>query len=229
MSVVKKITVGGVIQEGIGIGLNNLVSLLVAVLLWAITFWIPYLNVGTTIALSTIPIELSKGKIISPTFIFDAKYRKYMGEYFSLLGLMFLSILPAFFFMIIPAYVIAIGWSLAVYIMLDKGISPSEALIQSNKATYGYKWTIFFVNLILAMAYYVLIFVFALIPFLGAILIFAAYLVLLVAILGCSAVIYRDLTKNEADATPAELPAPEPPVITEPADETSDEDKWRGR
>jgi len=206
MNAVKKITVGGVIQEGIGIGLKNLLSLLVAVLLWFLTFWIPYLNVGTTIALSTIPIELSKGKIVSPTFIFDAKYRKYMGEYFSLLGLMFLSILPAFFFMVIPAYVIAIGWSLAIYIMLDKGVSPSEALIQSNKATYGYKWTIFFVNLVLIVAFYILFFIFALIPILGAILIVALYLVLMVALLGCSAVVYRELTKDET-AAPAELPA----------------------
>ena len=206
MNAVKKITVGGVIQEGIGIGLKNLVSLLVAVLLWFLTFWIPYLNVGTTIALSTIPIELSKGKIVSPTFIFDAKYRKYMGEYFSLLGLMFLSILPAFFFMVIPAYVIAIGWSLAVYIMLDKGVAPSEALMQSNKATYGYKWTIFFVYLVLIVAFYILFFIFALIPILGAILMVALYLVLMVAMLGCSAVMYRDLTKDET--TPVELPAP---------------------
>ena len=83
MSVVRKITVGGVIQEGVNIGIKNSLSLLGATLLWLITFWIPYLNVGTTIAINTIPIELSKGKVISPTFIFDAKYRRYMGEYFN--------------------------------------------------------------------------------------------------------------------------------------------------
>lgn len=42
-----------------------------ATVLWLLTIWIPYLNVGTTIAMATIPIELSKGKVISPLFIFD--------------------------------------------------------------------------------------------------------------------------------------------------------------
>jgi len=210
MNVVKKITVGGVLSEGIGIGLKNSISLLLATLLWLVTFWIPYLNVGTSIAMATIPIELSKGKIISPTFIFDAKYRKYMGEYFSLMGLMFMSIFPALFFMVVPAYVIAIGWSLAVYIMLDKGVSPSEALIRSNKATYGYKWTIFLVMLVIVVIYYILIGIFSLIPFLGGILIVVTILVFMVALLGCFAVIYRDLTKDESDAeiVPEALPAP---------------------
>ncbi|NDV80576.1 hypothetical protein [Bacteroides sp. 51] len=216
MSVVKKITVGGVLQEGFSIGLKNAVSLLGAVLLWAITFWIPYLNVGTTIAMATIPAELSKGKVISPTFIFDAKYRKYMGEFFNLLGLMFMSIFPALLFVIIPAYVIALGWCLAIFIMFDKGISPSEALIRSNHATYGYKWTIFFVIFILGIANYILTLIFALIPFLGPLLVIALMLIYNAVMLGCFAVIYRDLTKEEADVTPAELPAPPPPVIPEP-------------
>jgi len=218
MNVVKKITVGGVIQEGFSIGLKNAVSLLGAVLLWMITFWIPYLNVGTTIAMSTIPVELSKGKVISPTFIFDAKYRKYMGEFFNLLGLMFMSIFPALFFLIVPAYVIALGWCLAIFIMLDKGISPSEALIQSNHATYGYKWTIFFVILILGVANYILTLIItpiaAFVPLLGILLIIALILIYNAILLGCFAVIYRDLTKDEADVTPAELPAPEPIVET---------------
>ena len=112
-----------------------------------LTIWIPYLNVGTTIAMATIPIELSKGKVISPLFIFDGKYRKFMGEYFTLIGLMYLAIIPALFFMIVPGIIISIGWSLAIYILLDKGVAPGEAMIQSNKATYGYKWTIFWCSI----------------------------------------------------------------------------------
>lgn len=216
----RKITVEGVLREGLGLGLKNAPSLLGAVILWALTFWIPYLNVGTTIALSTIPIELSKGKIISPTFIFDAKYRKYMGEYFTLLGLMMMAIAPAFMFMIVPGYVIAIAWSLAVFIMLDKGIAPGEALIRSNKATYGYKWTIFFVYLAVGIAAWVVYFVVGLLVvlltklavwlgvFLGFILIFAIVIALLAITLGCSAIIYRNLTSE----TPAEAPISEAPV-----------------
>lgn len=63
----RKITVMGVIQEGIGVGLKNSLSLLGAIVLWILTIWIPYINVGTTIAIYTIPVALSKGKVISPT------------------------------------------------------------------------------------------------------------------------------------------------------------------
>ena len=208
MSTVEKITVGGVLQEGIGLGLKNAPSLLVAVILWLLTFWIPYLNVGTTIALSAIPIELSKGKIISPTFIFDSKYRKYMGEYFTLIGLMVLAIYPALMFVVVPGIIIAIGWSLAIYLMIDKGISPTEAMIQSNKATYGYKGTIFLVSLVVGIVMFILMAIFALIPFIGILLSLIAMLCFMVVNLGCSAVIYRDLTKD----SPGEISAPAPSI-----------------
>lgn len=216
----KKITVVGVIQEGIQIGLKNLLSLLGAVALWFLTAWIPYINVGTTIAISTIPIELSKGKVISPFFIFDEKYRQYMGEYFNLIGLMFIAIIPALFFMIVPAYVIALGWSLAIFIMLDKGISPSEALVQSNKATYGYKWTIFFIYAILGISFALIAPIFLFIPFLGILLYLALIILFVVVNLGCSAVVYRNLTADPASA-PAEIPA----EVAPESDNTSSEEE----
>ena len=102
--------------------------------------------------MTTIPIELSKGRVISPLFIFDGKYRKFMGEYFTLIGLMYLAIIPALFFMIVPGIIISIGWSLAIYILLDKGL-------------------------------------------------FLVSIVYTVAALGCSAVIYRDLTAEPKPET----------------------------
>ena len=93
MDAQRKITVAGVISEGIGLGIKNAISMLGATILWLLTIWIPYLNVGTTIAMTTIPIELSKGRVISPLFIFDGKYRKFMGEYFTLIGLMYRAII----------------------------------------------------------------------------------------------------------------------------------------
>lgn len=197
----RKITIEGVISEGIKIGIKNAASMLGATVLWLLTIWIPYLNVGTTIAMLTIPIELSRGKVISPLFIFDGKYRQYMGEFFTLIGLMYLAIIPALFFMIVPGIIISIGWSLAIYILLDKGIAPGEAMIRSNKATYGYKWTIFGVNIILFLIYivmwYVIIAVFYFSGFLGFILWFITIALLMVVNLGCEAVIYRNLTAEE--------------------------------
>ena len=102
--------------------------------------------------------------------------------------------------MVVPGLIIALGWSLAFYLLLDKGLAPGEALVQSNKATYGYKWTIFGVNFIIMLAFYILSFIFALIPFIGALLMLVAVLAIVVVSLGCSAVIYRNLTADEQQA-----------------------------
>lgn len=203
MDTQKKITVTGVLSEGIGLGIKNAASMLGATVLWLLTIWIPYLNVGTSIAMTTIPIELSKGKVISPLFIFDGKYRKFMGEYFTLIGLMYLAIIPALFFMIIPGIIISIGWSLAVYILLDKGVAPGEAMIQSNKATYGYKWTIFGVSFILGIAFYILFLIIFGIADGGfaMLLLFLIFIIYTVAALGCSAIIYRNLTAEPKPET----------------------------
>ncbi|MDN0052600.1 hypothetical protein QVN91_06460 [Bacteroides caecigallinarum] len=200
MEAQKKISVMNVLSEGISLGMKNSVSLLVATVLWIVTIWIPYLNVGTTIAMTTIPIELSKGKVISPVFIFDSKYRKFMGEYFTLLGLMAMAIIPAFFFMVIPAIVISIGWSLAIYILLDKGVAPGEAMVQSNKATYGYKWTIFGVQFVLGLIYGILSAIFGLIPILGVLLMLCLVIAYVIISMGCTAVIYRNLVVEESPA-----------------------------
>ena len=203
MDTQKKITVTGVLSEGIGLGIKNAASMLGATVLWLLTIWIPYLNVGTSIAMTTIPIELSKGKVISPLFIFDGKYRKFMGEYFTLIGLMYLAIIPALFFMLIPGIIISIGWSPAVYILLDKGVAPGEAMIRSNKATYGYKWTIFGVSFILGIAFYILFWIIFSIADGGfaMLLLFLVIMVYTVAALGCSAIIYRNLTAESKPET----------------------------
>ena len=199
----KKITLAKVLTEGFSIGIKNFVSLFVATLLWIVTIWIPFINVGTTIAIKSVPIELSKGKVISPLFIFDKKYRQYMGEFFNLIGLMMLSLIPAFLFMIVPGIIINISWSLAIYIMLDKEVSPSDALIMSNKATYGYKWIIFGVSVVLGVCFFVVNLILGLIPlgFLSAILSLLLTCVYQVVNLGCEAVIYRDLTKEDSTET----------------------------
>lgn len=199
----QRITLQGVLSEGIAIGIKNLASLLVASVLWLVTIWIPYLNVGTTIAMSTIPIELSKGKVISPLFIFDAKYRRYMGEYFTLKGMMWMAIFPASLFVIIPGMIISLGWSLALFILLDKGVAPGEAMIRSNRATYGYKWTIFGVGFVLNVLFLILALILFKIPHIGILLVFILVVVLMVARLGCNAVIYRNLVEEEEEESVA--------------------------
>lgn len=136
------------LKDAVAIGVKNSASLCLTVLLYVLTIWIPYLNVGTTIAMATIPGKLAQGSVVNPTFIFDSVYRRRMGSYFLLQGFLLMMMIPAFFFLIIPGCVLSLMYSLALYIMLDKDVTPTEALELSNKATYGFKWKIFFISLI---------------------------------------------------------------------------------
>ena len=47
--------------EALEIGVKNAPSIIGCVVLWLLTIWVPYINVGTTIAINMLPIELAKG------------------------------------------------------------------------------------------------------------------------------------------------------------------------
>lgn len=148
---VKKLDVLKTLKDGVSLALGNYINILLAVVLYAVTIWIPYLNVGTTIAIMSLPAELAKGNKLNPTFIFDPKYRKNMGEFFILSLLMFGAILVGMFFMFAPGIVISIAWCFAVLLFVDKNKSALEALRESDQYTYGNKWNIFFVLLIFSI------------------------------------------------------------------------------
>jgi hypothetical protein len=132
-------------------GLKNFFSIIIAVILWIITIWIPYLNIGTTIAISIIPVMISRGEVFSPFEIFNSKYRRYMGEYFLVYSFMLLGVSLAFTFLIIPGIVLSIAWSLAIFLVIDKGENATAALTKSNNLTYGHKWTIFLASIVMSI------------------------------------------------------------------------------
>lgn len=63
---VKKLDFGETLKDSVAIGVKNAPSVIAAVALWLITIWIPYLNVGTTIAITLLPTQLAKGEIVIP-------------------------------------------------------------------------------------------------------------------------------------------------------------------
>lgn len=144
----KKLDFAETLKDSIEIGVKNAPSIVVAVALWLVTIWIPYINIGTTIAISLLPVELAKGNVINPLAIFDSKYRRYMGEFLITWGLMVIPIYIAFIFMVVPGIVLALSWALSFYFLIDKGKNPMQAIKASNDATYGNKWTMFFVILV---------------------------------------------------------------------------------
>lgn len=190
---VVKIDVTTAIKTSISWGLKNLVSLIGAVLLWVLTIWIPYLNVGTTIALLTIPIELSKGNTINPTFIFDAKYRKYMGEFFILNGIRSIAISIGFAFLIIPGIVMSLAYSMSNLLLLDKEMEPMQALTKSNKLTYGNKWRMFFSQFALIIVLAIAMYILGFIPVLGSILQFVLIILASPILLSLQGYFYKTL------------------------------------
>ena len=214
----RKLEVVPAISDAIAIGVKNAASLVGAILLWVVTIWIPYLNVGTTIAINTLPGKLAKGEIINPLFIFESVYRRKMGDYFLLQGLLTMMYIPAFFFLIIPGIVLSLMYSLSVYIMLDKDETPMDALALSNKATYGFKWKIFGITLlfgiVIGLASWIIM---AIVGLIGSSFISFIFMIAVIAIasscgMALNAVIYRNLflAPLEAPAAPATEPEAEP-------------------
>lgn len=202
-----QLSIINVTKETFESSLKNIPSFIGASLLWLVTCWIPYINVGTTIALFyAIPLEISKGQVVNPLSIFDAKYRKYMGEFFNIIGMMAVSIVPAFLFMIVPGIIISIGWSLAICLLIDKEVNPAEAMTLSTKYTYGHKLSIFGAGLLIGVCWFVVAFILNIVltlidvDFISAIISILWVAVLLSLNVCFTGIVYRHLVCNNAEA-----------------------------
>ena len=244
----KKLNIIATIKDGVAIALVNYLSLILTALLYAITIWIPYINVGTTIAMESLPAEMAKGNVINPLFIFDGKYRRNMGEFLILMALMSGAIAIGLGFGFIPGFVIAIAWSFAVVLFVDKDMSALEALRESNRLTYGNKWRIFWAEFVLVICLGILTGIISALFGIGQVgwLMVIGSLINLVivvfaipAIIGVEASIYKQLTGGEilegkdikeelkdikdgvAEAVKVEKTAEKAPEAEEPAPEAS--------
>ena len=199
----KNLSIESIIRNGMAIGMKNFVSLLLSGILYVLTIWIPYLNVGTTIAMATLPLKMSQGETISPGDIFDEKYRKNMGEFLLLMGLLYLIVLMGFMFMIIPGIVMSIAYGYSIYFLIDREISPTDALNLSNKRTYGHKWSIFIAKFVFILAAELVAFLFA---YIWGPLALIPILLILPIVLGMEAHIYSQIRdENPSSSGNAEV------------------------
>ena len=198
----KKLSIGGIFTNSYKLGINNFGQIVLAAILWVLTCWIPYFNVGTTIAMIGIVVSISKGGTFSPTSIFSSKYRENIGEFFLLSAFMIIGIFMGYAFVIIPGIVITVAWSQALFLSIDKKLNPIEALSTSSRITYGEKMTIF-------ISYLLILFILALTITLCTAIIgyvtgsiefamivgFILYLLSSSIMIGCAAYIYGELNK----------------------------------
>jgi hypothetical protein len=201
-----KINVMDTIKDGFQLAIKNVLALLLLVILYVITVWIPYLNVGTTVGLYKAVIAMSRGEVVDPMSIFDKENFKFFGNFFLLMGLLSMGITAATAFMFVPGIILSIAWSLAFYLLIDKKVSPLKSLTTSYDVTLGEKWRIFFIDLLVGIIIGVVCGLFTLIPKVGFVF------VALTVIVGCAyavaveALMYRHFAdKYEAMKEAGEL------------------------
>ncbi len=193
-----QISASEILKSGSKIGFQYYGPLLINIVLFTFTFWIPYINIGTFIGIvSGIPLKMSKGENISANEIFNSKYRTYFGEYFIMYGLKQIGISLAFLFLFIPSIILGLSWVLADLLFLDGKANFTECLQVSTKKMYNYKLPYFLAHLffgfILILSFGIAI---AINEYFGAFVIFLALFIISPIVLGIKAYTYKKLVLN---------------------------------
>ena len=191
-----KLNVKDTLLDAFNLGLKNVVNLLLTALLYVVTIWIPYLNVGTTIGFYKIIVALSKGEEIVPTSLFSKENYKGLGDFFLLLGLESAGLGAAMIFLFVPAMVLGLAWQYAFYFFVDKKMSPLKSLSTSYDTTCGEKWTLFFIYLVFSLIISLVAGIFGAIPKVGA---FFACIIIIAAValaIALEAVLYKHFSSK---------------------------------
>ena len=217
----EKLDIMQTIKDGVQYGLKNFFPLLLMVILYVVTVWIPYLNVGTTIGLYKAVIGIGRGETIDPTSIFSKDNFKNLSGFFLLLGLVYIGTVVAFMFMFIPGLVMGIAWGFAIYFFIDKKVSPLKSLQLSYDSTYGNKWRIFLVGLVCAILIGIICGILGAIPKVGGVLAVIACILCVAILVAVEGVMYNFFSKkadeilNQKKDTPAAEPVVEAVVDEE--------------
>ena len=192
----EKLDIMQTIKDGVRYGLKNFLPLLLMIILYVVTVWIPWLNVGTTIGLYKAVIGIGRGETIDPIAIFNKDNFKNVSGFFILVGLVYIGTIMAMIFMFIPAIILGIAWGFAIYFFLDKKISPLKAIQLSWDSTYGNKWRIFLVGLICWFLIGIICCILAAIPKVGSVLAVLAMLVCIAIVVAIEGVMYNFFSKK---------------------------------
>ena len=231
----QKLQIKQTIMDAVQYGIKNVASLILLVVLYIVTVWIPYLNVGTTIGFYKAIIKIGRGEVVNPTSIFNKEnFKINLGEFFLLIGFLCIGTYAAAVFMFFPAIVIGIAWGFAIYFFIDKGLAPHKALKVSYKVTDGEKWTIFWITVIISLCISIIGGIFMLIPKVGWILYAIVAIIGMAVYVAAEGVMYKHFADKademfadkiggcgcqKAPEAPAPAPAPAPEPAPAPAPE----------
>ena len=160
-----ELNVNDIIRNAFTSGVKNWIKISLTLLLFAVSCWIPYLNIGAVISFTGFIILISKDKPITPTHLFNKYYIKkfpdyalltflWYGGFFGAMMLLFngagwAGLLTIF----VPITILSLTWFVSFYLCLDKDIDPIKSIYLSNKITHGYKGTIFGGFLLLGLCF----------------------------------------------------------------------------
>tara|TARA_Y100001970_G_C14090116_1_gene779551 strand:+ start:165 stop:1160 length:996 start_codon:yes stop_codon:yes gene_type:complete len=151
------LSVSNIFRKSFEINKKHQLKVLATYLLWLLTIWIPYINIGTTIGLKTMVVKITNNEDFSPLDIFKVEHRAYFGE-FLLLSFMFYAItLFGTIFFIFTGIIIQHALSQIFYLGIDKKYNFADCFKISYKITFGEKVSIFLVRLSYLVPYIIAI------------------------------------------------------------------------
>lgn len=190
------------LTNGVTRGLKSFPALIVNGILFLLTVWIPYINIGTIIGMTALPAKIARDEGLSFVEIFNPDYRKYMGDFFLGYAFLVIGVTVGLLLAYVPGIILGVAWSQAMLLIVDKHMDPIGALRKSNEVTYGNKWAIFLAPVILMMGVGIVFAIFSAInDTLGLLVGVVLYIGLIPMILGINAEIYRTLVLNEGSSS----------------------------
>ena len=139
----KRVDIAAAAADTFAIATRHAPSIIAAVILFLLTLWVPYVNLGTLIALTLLPVRLARDERIEALSIFRSEYRRRMGDFLLTAALKQAALALGTALLVIPGVVLALAWKPAYWCLAEHDKSPLEAIRAAEAATRGSKWRLF--------------------------------------------------------------------------------------
>lgn len=139
----KRVDIAAAAADTFAIATRHAPSIIAAVILFLLTLWVPYVNLGTLIALTLLPMRLARDERIEASSIFRSEYRRRMGDFLLTAALKLAALTLGTALLVIPGIVLALAWKPAYWCLAEHNKSPLEAIRAAEAATRGSKWRLF--------------------------------------------------------------------------------------